>query len=346
MPPKKSEPKRAQKTVDEKTFGMKNKKGGKAQKQIKQIESQTVNGVSPEEKRKMAEKAQRAAEKKAAEDAKKEAAALFKPMQVQKIPFGVDPKSVVCVFFKQGTCEKGKKCKFSHDLAIERKTEKRSLYDSGEGTSAAAGGEKQETSENWDEAKLREVVMSKHGNPKTTTDIVCRHFIKAIEDGKYGWFWSCPSGTDQCKYRHVLPPGFVVKTAAQRALEKEEAEKNPNRTLTLEDFLETERHKLTGTLTPVTEETFKKWKIERMSKKAAEEEMRRKKEETGKELFEKGGWQDDDSEAESSDEEEVEVEGKGKGRADAWDLERLRRETEAMEEEAEEERIRAGGSLD
>jgi hypothetical protein len=33
------------------------------------------------------------------------------------------------MFFKQGLCTKGAKCKFSHDLAVERKAEKRSLYD-------------------------------------------------------------------------------------------------------------------------------------------------------------------------------------------------------------------------
>jgi hypothetical protein len=33
------------------------------------------------------------------------------------------------MYFKQGSCTKGAKCKFSHDLAIERKAEKRSLYD-------------------------------------------------------------------------------------------------------------------------------------------------------------------------------------------------------------------------
>lgn len=32
---------------------------------------------------------------------------LFKPVQVQKIPFGADPKSVLCQFFKAGNCEKG-----------------------------------------------------------------------------------------------------------------------------------------------------------------------------------------------------------------------------------------------
>lgn len=54
---------------------------------------------------------------------------LFKPVvQVQKVSAGADPKSVLCLFFKQGHCSKGDKCKFSHDLSLENKTEKRSLY--------------------------------------------------------------------------------------------------------------------------------------------------------------------------------------------------------------------------
>ena len=40
--------------------------------------------------------------------------------------------------------------------------------------------------------KLRQVVLSKHGNPKTTTDKVCKFFVDAVENGKYGWFWTCP----------------------------------------------------------------------------------------------------------------------------------------------------------
>ena len=58
--------------------------------------------------------------------------------------------------------------------------------------------------ENWDEEKLRTVVLSKSGNPRTTTDvctssllitsqphvnllaqIVCKYFIQAIETEKY-----------------------------------------------------------------------------------------------------------------------------------------------------------------
>jgi len=40
----------------------------------------------------------------------------------------VDPKTVLCQFFKSGQCQKGDKCKFSHDLNIERKSAKIDLY--------------------------------------------------------------------------------------------------------------------------------------------------------------------------------------------------------------------------
>ena len=42
---------------------------------------------------------------------------------------GADPKSVLCAFYKVGQCMKGDKCKFSHDLSIGRKAEKRSMYE-------------------------------------------------------------------------------------------------------------------------------------------------------------------------------------------------------------------------
>lgn len=53
-------------------------------------------------------------------------------------------------------------------------------------------------------------------------------------------------------------------------------DKSPLKTLTLEEFLESERHKLTGKLTPVTPESFAEWKKQRLSKKAAEEQVRRR----------------------------------------------------------------------
>lgn len=107
-------------------------------------------------------------------------------------------------------------------------------------------------------------------------------------------------------------------------------DKSPLKTLTLEEFLESERHKLTGKLTPVTPETFAKWKKERMDKKAAEEEARRAKEATGRALFESGKWRDDeDSDDETGDDDDV------------FNLDKLRQETEALREKKEAERLAA-----
>ncbi|KAL3432431.1 hypothetical protein BDV09DRAFT_127675 [Aspergillus tetrazonus] len=327
MPPKKpDQPKKKKATVDDKTFGMKNKKGGSAKKQIAQLQAQAAHSKTADEKRKAAEKERREAEKRAAEQAKKEALELFKPVQVQKVPFGVDPKTVLCQFYKQGHCEKGRKCKFSHDLNVERKAAKKDLYtDSRE---AEDEKKKADTMEQWDEAKLRSVVLSKHGNPRTTTDKVCKYFIEAVENQKYGWFWVCPNGGDKCMYKHSLPPGFVLKTKEQRAAEKAMMDKSPLNTLTLEDWLESERHKLTGELTPVTPETFAKWKKERMDKKAAEEQARKAKEATGRTLFESGNWRTEESEEESDEDDD-----------EAWNLAALRKETERIREQKEEERL-------
>ncbi|KAL9126416.1 MAG: hypothetical protein Q9217_004527 [Psora testacea] len=330
MPPKKAD--KQQKAATK--VAVDKKKGAQAQKQIQQIQSQAAQAQSPEQKRKAAEKAQREKEKAASEAAKREAAELFKPVQVQKVPFGVDPKTVLCTFYKQGNCDKGKKCKFSHDLSVERKGEKKNLYQDtreGEGEDEA---KKKDDMVDWDEEKLRQVVLSKHGNPKTTTDKVCKYFISAVEEGKYGWFWTCPNGGDKCMYKHSLPPGFILKTKEQRAAEKALMDKSPLKTLTLEDFLESERHKLTGTLTPVTPETFAKWKKERLDKKAAEEQARQAKEATGRALFEQGNWQDSEEEEESDDDR-----GEDEGGQDEWDMENLRKETERIREEDEQKRL-------
>jgi hypothetical protein len=117
----------------------------------------------------------------------------------------------------------------------------------------------------------------------------------------------------------------VLKTKEQRAAEKALLDKSPLKTLTIEEFLESERHKLTGTLTPVTPESFAKWKQERLDKKAAEEQLRKAKEATGRAMFESGNWRMDEDEEEEDD--------------SAWNLEKLRQETEALRTKKEEERL-------
>lgn len=258
-PSKKTEQKKKEKVIEDKTFGLKNKKGAKQQKFIQQVEKQVkTGGLHPvKDDPKKAEK-----EKKLKEQ--KELAMLFKPVQTQKVEKGADPKSIVCAFFKQGQCGKGDKCKFSHDLTIERKAEKRSLY--------VDMRDDDDTMENWDEEKLKEVIEKKHGKSgkMPTTDIICKHFLEAVEKSKYGWFWSCPSG-DNCIYRHALPPGFVLKKDKKKEDKKDE--------VTLEDLIEKERAALGPTQTKVTLETFLAWKKRKIQEKkdAAKKEEDKKR---------------------------------------------------------------------
>jgi len=286
MPPKKNAPnKKTQekvkaKVVEDKTFGLKNKKGKKQQTYIKTVQHQVQGN-----QKKAAEAAGPKLTKREIEKQKlEELNDLFKPVQQQqKIAAGVDPKSVLCSFFKNGTCGKGNKCKFSHDLSIERKAEKRSMYDD-------ERDEKQEGMESWDQETLEEVVKKKHGaSNQNKTDIVCKYFLTAIEKGLYGWFWACPNG-DKCIYRHALPPGFVLQKDKKAAEDEEDK-------VTLEEHIENERKQLTGDLTPVTLHSFLAWKKRKIQEKKDKynEEMSKKKEDfktgrllskiSGKEVF-------------------------------------------------------------
>ncbi|KAG8558566.1 hypothetical protein GDO81_017048 [Engystomops pustulosus] len=128
--------------------------------------------------------------------------------------------------------------------------------------------------ENWDEKKLEEVVNKKHGEAekkKPKTQIVCKFFLEAIENNKYGWFWVCPGGGDTCMYRHALPPGFVLK----KDKKKEEKEDE----ISLEDLIEKERAALGLNVTRITLESFLAWKKRKRQDRIekAEEEMERRK---------------------------------------------------------------------
>ncbi|OWF56504.1 zinc finger CCCH domain-containing protein 15-like [Mizuhopecten yessoensis] len=243
-PSKKNVEKKKEKVIEDKTFGLKNKKGTKQQKfiktvthQIKQSNVKTPKGADPlfDNKKKKDEKAKE----------KELLNSLFRP--VQTISKGADPKSVLCAFFKQGQCAKGAKCKFSHDLALDRKGEKRNLYED---------SRDEDTMDTWDETKLEEVVAKKHGDAdisKNKTGIICKHFLDAVENYKYGWFWECPSGGKTCHYRHCLPPGFLLKRDKKKLEDNEEK-------ISMEELIERERSALGHNTTRVTLETFLAWK--------------------------------------------------------------------------------------
>jgi len=252
-PSKKNQEKKKDRVIEDKTFGMKNKKGNKQQKFIQQVVSQVQSANTKEGKIKDQERKEKEKKKDEKQRLEDEINALFKPVE-QKVGKGVDPKSVLCGFFKQGTCKKGDKCKFSHDLNVERKGAKRQLYEE----------KKEETMADWDEATLEDVVNQKHGESnkaKPQNNIICKDFLDAVENNKYGWFWECPR-KNKCIYKHSLPPGFVLNKDKKK-LDKEAQ-------VSIEELVEIERAALGYNTTKVTLETFLKWKERKRREKLDE----------------------------------------------------------------------------
>ncbi|ROT64472.1 putative zinc finger CCCH domain-containing protein 15-like [Penaeus vannamei] len=292
---KKAEQKKKEKIIEDKTFGIKNKKGAKQQRFIQQVQHQVKHGGNKSARDLEKEKE---AQMKKKEDKKKELAQLnelFKPVQ-QLASKGSDPKSILCAFFKQGQCGKGAKCKFSHDLQVERKSEKRSAYVDLRDTEESGGGP-------LDQAALLEMVEKKQGKLKNrpTSEKVCKHFLDAVENSKYGWFWECPNG-DTCVFRHALPPGYILKKDRKR-MEKEKEE------ISLEELVDRERAALGPNTTKVTLETFLAWKKRKLKEK---EEKEKKEADKKKKDFNAGrnlGFKEIDMNSLMSDYKEIDTTG-------------------------------------
>ena len=148
----------------------------------------------------------------------------------------------LCAYFKAGVCEKGKKCKYSHDLSLE---DSRSLA-----------------------IDLYTDPRAKLGKAPDTI-ITCRDFLEAVEKNLYGFNWVCPNGGDNCPYRHMLPQGYVLNR------DKGAQDESSDDEMTLEEKIEEERAALPSDgLTPVTLETFTKWKADRAQRKQDELEAK------------------------------------------------------------------------
>ncbi|KAL7668225.1 hypothetical protein ACOME3_008937 [Neoechinorhynchus agilis] len=243
-------------SIQDKTFGLKNKKGAKQQKFIQNVQ-QKVQGnpkTTRETQRLQEEKERKRREK---QEKQEELKALFKPVIEQKpLGKGVDPKSVLCAYFKEGLCAKGDKCKFSHDLSKSRQSEKKNVYVDMRDRDLEASGFSGKDD-------LDRMINQKHGdaNRHNATSIVCKYFIDAVENKTYGWFWECPNGNDKCIYRHCLPEGYVLKSATPSSVDSKPQ-------LTLEEMVENERNLLPrSNLTPVTLESFKKWKLRKLAER-------------------------------------------------------------------------------
>ena len=169
---------------------------------------------------------------------------------------GVDPKTVVCEFFKKGLCTKGSKCKFSHDWSGGKKVAKIDVYtDPREQKSKNAGLDAVAS-----EADAK-------GGVGAQSKIVCWHFLQALEDKKYGFFWKCPNG-DDCKYRHSLPPGYVLKAKDEKRTQNEEDEDE----ISLDEKIEEERAAMVAAGKAVTLCTFANFLAWKEKKKIAKEQ--------------------------------------------------------------------------
>eukprot|EP01130_Rhizamoeba_saxonica_P018522 TRINITY_DN92_c0_g1_i1.p1 TRINITY_DN92_c0_g1~~TRINITY_DN92_c0_g1_i1.p1 ORF type:complete len:366 (-),score=116.98 TRINITY_DN92_c0_g1_i1:87-1184(-) len=244
--------KKREKIIEDRTFGMKNKKGKKAQKRTAAIRG----GIHSQRKRRDASttgKNGRILSKRELRKRQEEENLLLRPatQKSQKVPPGVDPKTVLCVYFKRGNCQAGKSCKFSHDRNVDRKVKKADVFQDQRDL-------KEETMEEWDEDTLRSVVNQKQNMPRSKQ--ICHEFLKAVKEKKYGWFWVCPNGGDTCVYTHALPDDYVFEKA-----ETEEVDLKP-----LEDILEERRRALTGG-TPINDTTFAAWKQRKILEKAEKE---------------------------------------------------------------------------
>jgi hypothetical protein len=187
--------KEAKKEIEDKTFGMKNKKKSREiKKQIDKINTTTAV------ERKM---------KKVQEEANR-------PVLVQpKAPIGTDPKTIPCVYFINKMCEKGDKCKYGHEKKV-----------------------------------IHVIEDDKPEEPHSK--LVCRFLIDAINQGHCLNTWKCPNLN--CKDIHKLKEVGDIE-------------------ISLEEFIELTRQTLGDELTPLTEESFKKWK----DQKKLEEELHKKR---------------------------------------------------------------------
>lgn len=235
---KQIKPKEAKKLVEDQMFGMKNK--NKSEK-LKKLASSLENSYL-KTKKKQEERAVPIEER-------------YEILQI--VPAGVDPKTAICVNFKNKACSRGDRCPFSHEQQKEKRT------------AQAAAPVQQKKSPKKEEVLQRE-------------EKICKFYIEQLKNNKHTPNWTCPLGKS-CPNKHSPPEGYAVKGSP-------EAEE-----ITIEEYIENEREKLPEKQTPMTDELFLKWRQERKTQKEKEEKEKEKIREgnlrlgkiapTGKDLF-------------------------------------------------------------
>ncbi|MEN2499866.1 MAG: hypothetical protein MHMPM18_004048 [Marteilia pararefringens] len=128
---------------------------------------------------------------------------------------------ILCAAFKLGKCTKGDKCKFSHDQKlVEAAKQKYRAPEAAKNTG------------NTDDADGKNGDIKKQRN---YTNIICKFFLQACETKQFGKFWSCPNGS-KCIYVHHLPDDYVLDR--DRKLMKEQAKEQGGAEMTIEEYIE------------------------------------------------------------------------------------------------------------
>ncbi|CAD8141884.1 unnamed protein product [Paramecium pentaurelia] len=277
---KKAEKKKQEKIIEDRTFGLKNKnKSKQVQNFCKGVAQQVKhNGVSMSKLQ--AEEYEKKKLEKQLEEDEKLIQSLYKTVEQardEESEEEVDPKSILCEYYKQGLCQKGKKCIYSHDMSLEQKTAILDLYTD----QRQQLTDEWDTCQTWDEKTLKDVIEANEKTYKSQIPSakVCDFFLDALEKGKYGWKWVCPNGMT-CHYKHCLPQGYVFRR-------KEELKQQFDGDI--EEEIDEEIQKLQKGGTKITKEVFEKWKIERAEKKKQEAEKQKQEEQKKKGAKQTGG---------------------------------------------------------
>jgi hypothetical protein len=292
---KKAAQKQVNKTIDDKTFGLKNKnKSTVVKAYVKGVENQARGKTGNQQALESQTFEERALKKKLKEEEAflNSLSQTVKTIKHTEVEDEDEKRNTLCQFFAQtGFCEEGDSCYFSHDLNIEFNQGTFDIYTDLRNTKSKLG---------FDFAMMEDKENKRSKQPKT--DIVCKHFLAAIKSKIYGWKWNCANG-DECIYKHCLPKDYVLKSMQKSVQEEMTFEEFYD----LENKIDEERARITtgGAGTKVTTETLAAWLEKRKLENERSQDPKKKEKEllskmkTGRELFnankDKDEYKDDDN---------------------------------------------------